>query len=75
MVAQGEHAPPPLTPYFLVLPAPSMQSLLVKPVAPGELLLPSDLLHGGAGPEEQPGGTARRTVEDALDMVSVWCLL
>ena len=70
VVAQGEHTPPPLTPYFLLLPAPSMHSLLVKSVAPGELLLPPDLLHGGAGPVgELPGKAARKTVEDALDVV------
>lgn len=68
LIAQGDHSPSHLTPYFLVLPSPSTHSLLVKSIAPGELLLPADAQQQPPL-EEQPGETARRTVENALGRV------
>jgi hypothetical protein len=50
-----------------VLPSPSTHSLLIKSIAPGELLLPAD----APQPQlEEPGETAIKTIENALDRVS-----
>lgn len=65
VVTQAKHTPHPFSPYFLVLPSPTTHSLLVKPIAPGELLLPSD----SQPLEEQPDSTVTKTVKEALDMV------
>lgn len=68
VVTQAEHTPPPLTPYFLILPSPTAHTLLVKSVAPGELLLPSDL----QAPEEQHAeSTITKTIKESLNMVTI----
>ena len=66
LVARGEHTPS-FCPHFLILPSTTC-TLLVKPVAVGELLLPNELT--SMSEEEQPTKTAMEKISQAMSQVS-----